>query len=288
MADTIPVIFDTDIGSDIDDAVALAYLLAEPRCELLGITTVTGDVARRAALAQVLCAAAGKGDVPIHCGAPDILLTGPGQPDVPQYDAVRDLPHRLDWPPATAIDFMRQTIRERPKEITLLSVGPLTNVALLFALDREVPSLLHSWVSMGGDFRTGADAKLEWNCRADPYATAIAFRHHPPRHLHVPLDVTLQLRMHQDEVRSRFTGPVLRLVARMAAAWFTNPRDLVFHDPLAAALVFDESLCATRRGTVSVEPSTGRTSFEPNTDGPDKVTFEVKQEPFFERFFSVF
>ena len=61
------VLFDTDIGSDIDDAVALAYLLAQPECELLGITTVTGEAVRRAQLASALCLDAGK-QVPIFPG----------------------------------------------------------------------------------------------------------------------------------------------------------------------------------------------------------------------------
>src|SRR5688572_16734417 len=119
MPDAIPILLDTDIGSDIDDALALAYLLAQPRCELLGVTTVTGDVAKRAALAQVICDASGRSDIPIHCGASDVLLTGPGQPDVPESDSIRSFDHRSDWPPATAIEFLRSTIRSRPGEITL-------------------------------------------------------------------------------------------------------------------------------------------------------------------------
>jgi purine nucleosidase len=55
MDQRVPVILDTDIGSDIDDAVALSYLLRQPRCELVGITTVTGDVAQRAGCADVIC-----------------------------------------------------------------------------------------------------------------------------------------------------------------------------------------------------------------------------------------
>ena len=54
------VLFDTDIGSDIDDAVALAYLLAQPQCDLLGITTVTGESVKRAELASALCSVAGR------------------------------------------------------------------------------------------------------------------------------------------------------------------------------------------------------------------------------------
>ena len=68
----IKVLFDTDIGSDLDDAVALSYLLAQPRCDLLGITTVSGDVLIRARLASVLCKSAQK-DVPIRLGSSDRL-----------------------------------------------------------------------------------------------------------------------------------------------------------------------------------------------------------------------
>src|ERR1700709_1866096 len=98
------VLLDTDIGSDIDDAVALAYLLRQPRCDLVGITTVTGDVAKRAALAQITCEAAGGTDVPIHCGASTPLLWGPGQPEVPHYEMAKHHSHRMNWPQNSAVD----------------------------------------------------------------------------------------------------------------------------------------------------------------------------------------
>ncbi len=58
----LPVLLDADIGSDVNDALALAYLLRQPRCELLGVTTVTGEQERRALLADALCRAAGRDD----------------------------------------------------------------------------------------------------------------------------------------------------------------------------------------------------------------------------------
>src|SRR6185312_4773304 len=103
--DRIPVVLDTDIGSDIDDAIALAYLLRQPRCELVGITVVSGDVQKRAALAEAICHAAGRPDIPIHCGHREVLNYGPGQPNVPQYDAIANKPHRMDWPENTAVQF---------------------------------------------------------------------------------------------------------------------------------------------------------------------------------------
>ena len=91
------VLFDTDIGSDIDDAVALAYLLANPDCELLGITTVTGDTYRRACLASALCRVAGK-EVPIFPGREQPLVIAQRQPDVPQETALDRWEHRRSVP----------------------------------------------------------------------------------------------------------------------------------------------------------------------------------------------
>ena len=81
------VLFDTDIGTDIDDAVCLAYLLAQPACELLGITTVSGEPTKRAMLASALCRAAGK-DIPIFPGTEEPLLIEQRQPRAQQADAL--------------------------------------------------------------------------------------------------------------------------------------------------------------------------------------------------------
>src|SRR5271169_3398115 len=93
----IPILLDTDIGSDIDDAVCLAYLLRQPRCELLGITTVTGEAQKRAMLADAICRAAGRTDIPIHCGAEQPFLIPQQQPQAPQSVILADFPHRSEF-----------------------------------------------------------------------------------------------------------------------------------------------------------------------------------------------
>ena len=200
MSENVPLLLDSDIGTNVDDALALAYLLRQPRCELLGITTVTGDVARRAACAEVICKAAGRDDVPIHCGATKPLLFGPGQEPVPLYEAIRAHPHGLDSPTNAAVDFLRHTIRRRPGEITLLTIGPLTNIAILFALDPQTPSLLRQIVSMAGVYYPH-EKELETNSRIDPVAAAIVFGSCPLRHLCVGLDVTTRCAMPSGHVR---------------------------------------------------------------------------------------
>src|SRR5438270_9043870 len=122
--DRIPILLDTDIGSDIDDALCMAYLLRQPLCELIGITTVSGEPERRAMLADAICRAEGRTDIPIHSGSPRPLLGAQRQPHVPQAAALERWPHTPRFAPCTAVEFMRQTIRARPGEITLLAVGP--------------------------------------------------------------------------------------------------------------------------------------------------------------------
>ncbi len=297
MADRVPVLLDTDIGSDIDDALCLAYLLRQARCELLGVTTVTGDTLARAALAELICRAAGRPEVPIHAGAPGPLLVGPGQPNVPQYEAIARRPHRADFPPATALEFLRQMIRARPREVTLLAIGPLTNLALLFASDPQIPALLAQLVLMCGVFTGRAShgpGAREWNALVDPIATAMVFRARPPRFSSIGLDVTTRCRLPADECRRRFerAGGPLEIVAEMAEVWFRGRQDITFHDPLAGAVVFEPELCEFQEGEVSVETASpalyGLTAFDARAaQKPHRVAVEVDASRFFAHYFEV-
>ncbi|RYG36433.1 nucleoside hydrolase [bacterium] len=285
----MPVLFDTDIGTDIDDAVALAYLLRQPRCELLGVTTVTGDVQKRAAIAEVLCRVAGREDIPIHCGRREPLGYGKGQPDVAQYVAIADQPHRLDRPENTAVDFLRETIRSRPGEIVLLTVGPMANIATLFAIDPEIPQLLRGLVSMAGDFFHSP--RREWNIIVDPEAAAIVYSAVRKEHRSFGLDVTLHCQMPAAEVDRQFQGDLLRTVHRLALKWFEHTGEITFHDPLAAAAIFQPGICEEKAGRVRVilDPDSdvsGLTAFE---DGPgaDRVAKSVDVAAFFQEYFAV-
>lgn len=280
----IPILLDTDPGNDIDDALVISYLLKKKECELLGITTVTGAVEQRAAIAEVLCRAAGRRDIPIHCGKSDVLAYGPGQPGCRHYDSIAALPHRKDRKPNEAVDFMRHTIRSRPGEITLLAVGPMQNIALLFAIDPEIPSLLKEFVSMAGVFHLNIES--EWNCASDPVATAVVAHANRHRHYWVGLDVTLQCGLGKQECHERFKGPLLELVLRMAGDWFEHTDKIIFHDPLAAASIFAPGMITFEQGRVSVNHEKGQTKFVAG-EGDDLVAVKVDSARFFEEYFQV-
>ncbi len=286
--DIIPILLDTDIGSDIDDAVCLAYLLRQPRCELVGVTTVSGQVEERAKLVSAMCLAAGRTDVPIHPGTENPMLTPQKQPEAPQSAALASLPHSTDFKSNSAIDFMRQTIHERPGEITLLAIGPMTNIGLLFAIDPEIPSLLKQLVLMCGNFPDGQ----EWNAITDPYATAIVYKAQPKLHISVSIDVTTRCFLDANLCRQKFVGSVLEAAAKMAETWFKHVDGITFHDPLTAAIIFEPDICKYENGSVEVEimdkENMGTTRW--NADSTDKrhtIAVDVDPDRFFEHYFSI-
>lgn len=291
--ETLPVLLDTDIGSDIDDAVALAYLLRQPRCEMLGITTVSGESDKRAALADAVCQAGGRDNVPIHVGTASSLLLGHTQPHAPQAEALTERwPHRNFGTENTAVAFLRDTIRARPGEITLLTIGPLTNIALLFALDPEIPGLLKQLVMMGGWFFDRPAP--EWNILCDPHAAQMVFAAPVPILTAVGIDVTDHCKLPAEECRQRFgqAGGALELVSAMAEVWFRHVPQITFHDPLAAALLFEPSLCTLEAHKVAIELVSprvpGQTWAARDTDAnPHQLATTVDSEAFFEHYFGV-
>ncbi len=289
-----PILLDTDIGSDIDDAMALAYLLAHPDCELLGITTVTGEAEKRCRMASALCELAGR-KVPIHSGMESPLKAVPRQTQCPQAEGLSRWTHSTGFAPGTAVDFLRDVIRSRPGEVTLLAIGPLTNIAVLFTRSPEIPRLLKSLVLMAGAFTDACSrgTHMEWNVQLDPEAADIVYRAPVPRLLSVGLDVTTQVVMDGtkflDECgKRRLLGPV----ADFTRVWLKDNATVTFHDPLAAALIFEPTLCGLSRGRITVElereGSQGATWFSPDDPkGPHEVAWSVEKDRFLEHYFRV-
>jgi purine nucleosidase len=287
------LLLDTDIGSDIDDAVCLAYLLAQPECDLLGITTVTGEAERRAMMASALCKVAGR-SIPIYPGAEQPLLIPQRQPRATQAVALRKWDHDQSFPRGQAVEFLRQTIRANPGEVTLLAIGPMTNIALLFAVDPDIPSLLKSLVLMCGVFtdRLPNVGPREWNAIVDPHAAAIVYRAAVNAHRSIGLDVTCQVTMEATAVRETFRHPLHQPVLDFAEVWFERAKTLTFHDPLAAATIFDDGICAFERGAIELELADeqllGKTHWRPGAETPHEAALEVDRERFLDHFFGVF
>ncbi len=166
----IPVILDTDIGSDIDDTWAVALLLNCAELDPRLIVTASGDTRARARLAARFLEVAGRADIPVGIGRFE------GEEDLPQAPWVGD--YELDRYPGTiyedGIEAMLQCIRESPAPVVLVVLGPATNIAAALARDPSIVDKARV-VAMSGSVDVGYDGKPEpepeYNVRRDRGAT---------------------------------------------------------------------------------------------------------------------
>jgi inosine-uridine nucleoside N-ribohydrolase len=112
-------------------------------------------------------------------------------------------------------------------------------------------------------------------------------------HRSIGLDVTCQVTMAAQQVREKFQADLLRPVLDFAEVWFREREIITFHDPLAAATIFDDQICVFEKGIVAVELANeelkGKTSWQQGgPDAPHEVALEVDRARFFEHYFSVF
>jgi inosine-uridine nucleoside N-ribohydrolase len=271
-----PVILDCDPGHD--DAIALLLALASPEIELLGVTTVSGNqtVDKTTANALRVLEFAGRGDVPVARGAARPLVREQHAAANVHGESGLDGP---DLPPpagspidAGAVEFTAAQISERSGAVTLVAVGPLTNVALLLALHPEArPERI---VLMGGAIGEGnTTPAAEFNIWCDPEAAQRVFESGIDVTM-VGLDVTHQaLFTETHAAQLRAAGRAGTLVADLLAFYSQFHRlrypelgGSPLHDPVAMAHVIRPDLLQTRHSHVAVdcgwEQGRGRTNVD--------------------------
>lgn len=281
------ILFDTDIGGDIDDAICLAYLLQEPQCELLGITTVCGESERRAAVADAICKAAGR-SISIVAGLDTTLQPVSVYPTPDGASALKNWPHD-NFKRGDAPAFLYQKIKEHPNEITLIATGNMTNIATMFLKYPDAPSLLKGLFVMNGYFGAEKlpDPYWNWNSWADPLAAKIVFETTVSTHRVVPLEVTDKLTIEAEKAGAilNVNSDLMKAVFDFGNAWLESSHKLTLHDPLAAISVFYPELCHFERGFVSVEIETqedmGGTHFTSSADGNVEIARTVDKEEFY-------
>lgn len=281
------ILLDTDIGGDIDDAICLAYLLKEPRCKLVGITTVCGESEKRAAVADAICRAAGK-TIPIVAGLDSTMQPVPVYPTPDGAEALKSWQHST-YEKADAPAFLYQKIKENPYEIVLIGIGNMTNIATLFTAYPDAAGLLKGLYVMNGYF--GAEPLPEpyynWNSWADPLASKTVFSAHVPIHRAVPLEITdrLTIEAGQAEVLFRADSDLMKAVFSFGNAWLERSEKLTLHDPLAAVCVFHPDICRFERGNVQVETeqksNMGGTAFISSSGGNVEIAKAVDREKFY-------
>ncbi len=207
------VLLDTDIGSDIDDALALLLLLRLPDAELVGVTTVYGKVNLRARIARRILSLAGR-QVPVAAGIgfplrPAFPVWHTGMEGVGLLDE-SELSERVpNESPTDVASFIVDRITARPKEVTIIAIGPLTNIAMALDAKPRLPDYVNEIVFMGAGVTYPHDlpSKLAWD---EPY---YAERSH-----NVGCDVEAARRVFSSRLRIRvLTNDVTRRV------WWGGP-----------------------------------------------------------------
>lgn len=290
---------DTDIGSDPDDACALAMLAGWPGVELTGVTTTIDPGGRRAGYAALCLELAGLGGVPVAAGA-EVSLTSlrlPGEipPDERYWGGpVQEKPSGA----GAAFDLIEASI---DAGATLVAIGPFTNLAL-FEVARpgrlaSVPVvLMGGWVAPPGDGLPHWGPEADWNVQCDTRAAQIVTS--------VVTDLTLvtlaaTARVHLREAhlpRLEAAGPLGRLLARQARAYREDrdrpelaagfpgiPADLLnfHHDPLTCAVAAGWDRVRTERLPLRPADSDGAMRFEIDKDGrPARVVLDADGEAF--------
>ncbi len=275
---------DTDIGSDVDDALAVAYALRHPELELVGVSTVFGDVALRTRIAEGLLHVADAAHLPV--------VTGLGVPETPGRKGVMfghegigivDDPAPVarvetepdrDWRTAALADAL-----ERAEPDVMLAIGPLTNLGALVAAGIELPPLSIMGGKLSDVMLPGMVPQIsEWNWFCDPVAVQrVVAAAHPVLPRVVPAEVTFRTRLDEGDVELLAEDdPLARALSVLCGHWLTAQRELLgstrpriaLHDPLAAAILVEPGLCPfePQRIVVDDEGATTRADGAANVD----------------------
>jgi len=259
------IILDCDPGHD--DALAILLAAGNPEIELLGITTVAGNQTIEKVTRNALAACAWAGiRVPVAAGATRPFLgeqltageihgaSGMDGPELPEP--------LVDLDPRHAVAFIIETVMAaEPKTVTLVPIGPLTNIALALRQEPRLADRVKQVVLMGGAYAVhGRSPVTEFNIAADPESAAVVFEAGWPLTM-APLDLTYQA-LATDDVIARFgeipghLGGIVVELLEFFSSRYRAERALAaapVHDPCAVAWLIDRDVFTTRPATVVVE-----------------------------------
>jgi purine nucleosidase len=258
------VILDTDIGTDVDDALALAVLLGSKEVDLIGITTVYGDVCLRSAIAMHICSLVNRA-IPTYPGESkpisgrEVWMSGSEGKNIKNLDSFT--PQTI-----SAVDFLVETVNAQPKSIDVIAIGPLTNIARAINSSQEFEKKVKRVWIMGGDF---TQSKVEHNFKCDADAARIVFESKIQISiLDLPNSQKTIIRM--QEIEKIGKAPQLGLLLYSEIMSWIQPRNqdwTIPHDPIVAiALLAPEYFESSVSGQVRIDEA-GISSWKESNDG---------------------
>ena len=282
----IPVIIDTDPGQD--DAVAILFALAaKDQLDILGITTVSGNVPLGLTTrnARIIVDWSGRTDVAVYSGCARPLLRPVYTAEsVHGKEGLEGVPlHEPETPlhEKHAVDFLVSTLSQAPNHaVTICCIGPLTNLACAFTQAPEIVRGIKQLVLMGGAYfvRGNITSTAEFNIYVDPHAAAIVFASGIPI-IVFPLDVTYKVRATSARIETlgntgnnagRLISQILTSYERRTTAKSDSPEGPL-HDPCTIAYLLDPSLFSGRHVNVQIETTSDLTLGETVVDWQGKT-----------------
>ena len=259
------IIIDTDPG--IDDAMAIFLALRSPELKVEAITPVAGNVPLDLTLPNALrlVEIAARTDIPVAAGASHPLvrrLATAGHVHGVNGLAGVDFPAPKNKPAReTAPEIIRRIVRENPGEITMVAIGPLTNVALALRADPDLAGMIPAIAIMGGSLSGGnMTPAAEFNLYVDPEAARIVFDANIPLTM-VGLDVTRKCLVSEQHIKrlEAANNPVSQAAGKILRATYERMRhggevtDIALHDALAVASLIDHDVITRKDYYVEVE-----------------------------------
>jgi inosine-uridine nucleoside N-ribohydrolase len=269
------LIIDTDVGTYYDDAFAILLAANSPEIKFEGVTTVYGDTHLRSQIACKILEFIGRGEVPVYSGIGDpigeaeALMFGFEGEGIFDDGKPKKQPEK-----GSAVDFLVRTVNENPGEITICTIGAVSNVAAAIRQDVNFVKNLKHLIIMGGVIVPVVDEKgirrspvEEYNLNNDPIAAKIVMYSGANITL-IPIDVTLRVPMSQDQIDKigKATSKSAQMVSRILAPWPQQERliylsvgipteftGIWLHDPLTIAVAFDPSLITSAKLHVATE-----------------------------------
>ncbi len=285
-------IIDTDIGDDIDDALALALALQSPELDVRAITTVLQDGNRRADLVWRILEMYGRTDIPVGVGAEEPLVAKGRAGVVRQTQALAADYHIPADKRRMGLELLIDTCLHAPGKITIVAYGPATNIGLALRAEPRIKQKIDRIVLMNGVFfRPG----LEYNTKMDPEASAIVYSSGLPVTT-VGLDVTMQCQLSVEQLRRVADSPLepVQFLYKLIQLWQNgdSTQRPILHDPLAIEATVKPDLISTTTGRVEVETrgtpeeTYGATVFHKDSRGTVRVAQEVSSAAAIDLFLS--
>jgi purine nucleosidase len=268
----IKILIDTDPGmgtpgADIDDGVAILLALASPEVEVVGLATVAGnvpcDIGSKNAVE--LMRQIGQSRIPVAqgCSVPmgrrsELLI----QRERGRDFGPPDLQYRSSLHPLHGVDFLIEMAKESKEPLTIVAIGPLTNLGMAFIKEPLIVGKIKEIVMMGGGANGGnITAAAEFNLLNDPEAADVVFRSGVPLTM-IGLDITTSIRIYEPDLAPwRDASPVVGLLYESAIRWMDyrwkvrgeQDAGCYFHDAMTVAYLIDRSLFQSKTCHVDIE-----------------------------------